>query len=179
MLGEACVAECSILFRSHQHVFGVMWLHVNIWPRCCSSVDGITCSFKFAWVVKQLQILWCSAYGHSVLCEFCHICCVGAQFIYKASCKLLFNSTKNFLDETNHTLDILHYFYMCILSAIFSHNSYHLQFQSPIPMASIRQNCFFLLGSRLVLEQKKTQQKTKTRLAQIAKELVPRMFILD
>jgi len=44
-------------------------------------------------------------------------------------------------------------------------------------MASIMQNCFFLLVSWLVLEQQ--QQKKNNRLAQKAKELVPRMFILD
>jgi len=60
------------------------------------------------------------------------------------------------LYESNHTHDILHYCYMCILSAKLL-TQYYLQFHSPIPMASTRftELLFFHLVHGQSLKKKK------------------------
>ena len=97
-----------------------MWLYVSTWPRRCSSVDGITCSSKFPWVMKQLQLLWCSV----ILCSRTT---VSSAIYVVLGCNLYIKHNANFCSPSLtcfvwnqphpwHSLLLLHVYSECQFS---------------------------------------------------------------
>ena len=119
-------------------MFGVIWLcQYTTYMLPTSSVDGYTCSSKFAWVMKQLSnfhcVLYVTGFVHSVFsyhCEQCHVCCIGgaiyANFcmLYWGCnlcnlCKLLFTHTNMFVwiqPHPWHSPLMLHVYSECQVS---------------------------------------------------------------